>query len=34
MGAAEPAPITLYGTGVSAKALTPVDNFVWDRTKR
>ena len=25
MGTAEPAPITLYGTGISANALTPVD---------
>jgi len=24
----------LHGTGLSAKALTPVDSFAWDRIKR
>ncbi|CAB3800099.1 hypothetical protein LMG28138_04790 [Pararobbsia alpina] len=33
VGTALPAPIALYGTGPSAKALTLVDNFVWDQTK-
>ncbi len=33
MGTVDPVPTALHGTGISAKALTPVDSFAWDRSK-